>query len=542
MAENRWNELYLELSVRDERSALPAPDLESLATAAFLTGHTEAARSVRLRAYHLYVAAGDRRAAARSASWLGVDQLGPGEVAEASGCLPVSATSCSAWIGQAAALLGRSDSPEQGLLLVPVAYERLVMDGDPTAGARIAGDAVAIGRRFGDPDVLAFALSIHGRCLVRSDRVAEGKSALDESVGVVTGGTASPIVTGITLTSAIEASEEIGDVRRFAAWSGELLRWSERQHGLVAFMARALGHRARLGLLSGSWDDALDAARKATDPAVASADPTAAAIATYLRAELLRLRGDRDGAEAAYRDVSRIGGEPQPGLALLRLAEGDVTTALVAITRLLAETTHVWRRARILPAAFEVLLYGGAAASAAAVADELEGIANALDSPALDAEANHARGAVLLSGGDAMGALGPLRRSLRIWLSLGVRHAEARTRVLIARCCRVLGDNDAAALELDVARRIFGSLGAQPELDACAEVATGDRWSETHGLTRRELEVLRLLATGMTNRAIAGELSVTVRTVDTHVSSILGKLAVSTRAAATSYAYRHGIV
>jgi DNA-binding CsgD family transcriptional regulator len=542
-ADRRWLDAYEALSQIDAQSVLAPADLELLATAAFLCGYAEDCRQARLRAYQIYVNRGDFRRAARCAGTIGFYQLGIGDIAQAVGCLPASMSSCSAWVAHGSALLAHEeDCAEHGLLLGPVAYEQLVMEGNPEGAASTAAQAVEIGRRFRDLDLLALALSIQGRSILRSGHVLEGMTVLDESVTVAAIGDVSPPVCGIVLSSAIDASEEAFDLGRFDEWTRSLTNWCEAQNGMVAFRSRSLAHRARVSQLHGRWADALENSSQACEEHLADADPAAAAAAAYREGEVRRLRGEQSAAESAYDQASQLGFEPQPGLALLRLAEGDIKAALASINRVLAESLDRLQRAMMLPAAVEILLGSADLPGAATAATELVEIAADHGSPTLEATAKQARGAVLLAEGDALAALASLRQACRVWRQFALTHEEGRARMLIARCCRMLGDDDAAALEVGVARRIFTRLGAMPDLADSGSIFAKAPAVSTYGLTRRELDVLRLLTTGLTNRAIADELVVAVRTVDAHVSSILNKLGVSSRSAATSFAYRHHLV
>jgi DNA-binding CsgD family transcriptional regulator len=416
------------------------------------------------------------------------------------------------------------------------------MERNHAGAASTAAQAAEIGRRFDDLDLLAFALSIQGRSILRSGRLLEGMMVLDESVTVVATGDVSALFGGIVLSAAIDASEEVFDPGRFDEWTRALTRWCEAQEGMIAFKCRSLAHRARLSQLHGRWGDALERAKQACDGPIADADPPAAAAALYRQGEILRLRGELNAAVAAYGRASQLGFDPQPGLALLRLAEGDTNSAVASINRALAECRDRLQRATILPAAVEILIGSGDLPGAAIAATELVEIAADHGSPALEAMAKQASGAVLLAKGDALAALPALRQACRAWRHFALSYEEGQVRMLIARCCRMLGDADAAALEVSAARRIFTRLGAKPDLAQSGSTFAKIPAAATPGLTGRELEVLRLLATGLTNRMIADELVVAVRTVDTHVSSILTKLGVSSRSAATSFAYRHHLV
>jgi DNA-binding NarL/FixJ family response regulator len=294
--------------------------------------------------------------------------------------------------------------------------------------------------------------------------------------------------------------------------------------------------------LRGAWAEALAEARRAGERCIQGNNPGAAGEASYLQGEVHRLLGDFAAADDAYRQASQLGREPQPGLALLRLVQGDTAAAMTMIRRALAESTERPNRAALLPAVVEIMLAGGEADEARDACEELDEIAAAYEVAMLDAVAAKARGAVLLADGGAERALVALRRAVQGWQELGAPYETARAQALLARACRELGDNDSSKMELAAAREVLNSLGATPalaEIDALdAPVALRD----THGVTARELEVLRLLAAGQTNKAIAAELVLSERTVERHVSNIFAKLGVSTRAAATAFAYEHKLV
>ncbi|HSJ85248.1 MAG TPA: LuxR C-terminal-related transcriptional regulator [Acidimicrobiia bacterium] len=535
----RWDDAYEGLSLLDLHSPLDSKDLELLATAAHLRGKDGESKHARLRAYQIYLNSGDPRRAALCAIRIGFDQISTGELAEATGCLPASLTNCSAWVAQASALVeSEEECAERGYLLIPVAYEQLVLEGDLDLAADASARAVEAARRFSDPDLLAFGLVVRGRTLTRSERAEEGLVQLDEAVALVIAGDVAPSIAGVVLASAIDTADEAFDFRRFREWVETFEEWCDLQQGMIAFQSRSLAHRATVDQRVGRWDEALEAGRRACEGLIADADIPAAAAAHYRQGEVLRLRGDLDGARVAYREASRLGVDPNPGLALLRLAEGNIGAALALIGRALGETQQRLKRAKMLPAQVEILLASGNATAAAEAAMELEEIATTHPTPILAAMAQHARGAVLLTEGDIGAALQRLRQACRVWRHFGLAHEEARSRLLIARCCRTLGDEDTATLEQDEARRIFTRLKAGPDLMQLEPGST----ASTYGLTNRELEVLRLLASGVTNKSIAEELTVAVKTVDSHVGSVFTKLGVSTRAGATAFAHRHHLV
>jgi ATP/maltotriose-dependent transcriptional regulator MalT len=301
-------------------------------------------------------------------------------------------------------------------------------------------------------------------------------------------------------------------------------------------------HRAEILHLHGAWPESVEEARRAGERLANAADSAATGAAFYRQAEVYRVLGDFTAADDAYQQASRWGRQPQPGLALLRLAQGRTDAAQAASRRVVAETTGKLGRAKLLPAQVEIMLAVGDLQAARDAAGELTEIAERYDTPALRAVADHARGAVLLGDGDAHAAVVALRGAWQAWRELEAPYEAARVRVLLGLSCRALGDEEAAAMELEAARSVFAQLGAAPDL-ARLEAADGrDAGSRGHGLTTRELQVLRLLAAGKTNHAIATDLFLAVKTVDRHVSNIYSKLGVSSRAAATAHAYQHRLL
>lgn len=307
----------------------------------------------------------------------------------------------------------------------------------------------------------------------------------------------------------------------------------------MAYRGQCLVHRAEVMQLRGAWSEAMDEAQRACDRL---AQEPAVGAAFYQRAELHRLRGEFAEAEAAYRQSSKWGGEPQPGLAQLRLAQGQTAAAVAAIRRALDEGQDRVARPRLLAAYVEIMLAVGDIPAARAAADELADHAASLGAPSLKAMAGHASGAVLLAEGDAASACARLREALAVWQELSVPYEATRVRVLIGLACRQSGDADTAEMELDAAREVFQQLGAEPDQARLEAVSARAAPRSTGGLTRREAEVLVLVASGKTNRAIAAELVLSEKTVARHVSNIFVKLSVATRSAATAYAYEHDLV
>ncbi len=413
---------------------------------------------------------------------------------------------------------------------------------DFEAAAATAAEAAAIGERFGDRDLFALAVHEQGHIQIRSGQVEAGLALLDEAMVAVTAGELSPIVTGLVYCGVIAGCQEAYELRRASEWTTALTRWCEQQPGMVAFTGRCLVHRAEIMQLHGDWPDALEEARRAAERFGQQMDRAAAAEARYRQGEVHRLQGDWAAAEAAYREASRSGWEPQPGLALLWLARGDGDAACAAMRRVVGETTEPLRRAGLLPAYVEILLAVGDSEEARRACLELDEIARGYESGMLGAMAAHATGAVDLSEGDARAALVALRHAAKVWREHEAPYEEARVRVLLGLACRALGDEESARLELDAARAGLQQLGAGPELARIDALTRTTASGDAHELTARELQVLRMVAAGATNKAIAAELVLSDRTVDRHVSNIFAKLRVSSRAAATAYAYEHELV
>jgi DNA-binding NarL/FixJ family response regulator len=481
------------------------------------------------RTHHAYVDAGDAPHAVRCAFWIGMMLAIAGELGPATG-----------WLGRAQRLLHEGeDSVERGYLLLPTTFE-LEARGDWEAAAAVMDEAAEIGRRFDDADLVALAAHEQGHILIRHGRVREGLALQDEAMVAVTAGELSPIVTGIVYCGVILACQEIYEVRRAGEWTAALSRWAERQPDLVAFTGRCLVHRAEIMQLRGAWPDALEEAKRAVARFAETRNP-AVGLALYRQGELHRLQGEFAAAEDSYRDASRAGWEPQPGLALLRLAEGGRDAAAAAIRRVAGETTQPLKLAALLPAYVEIMLAVGEIAEARDACSRLEAIAERYESAMLDAMVAHARGAVALADGDGRAALVELRPALLAWQGLDAPYEAGRARVLVGLACRAVGDEEAAALELEAARGTFEDLGAAPDL-AHVESLTRPGPLDTHGLTSRELEVLRLVAAGNSNRAIAAALVISEHTVARHLQNIFAKLGVSSRTAAGAFAFEHDLV
>jgi DNA-binding NarL/FixJ family response regulator len=524
-ARRAWLEAYEALTAAEERSALAAQDVDLLATCAFMLGRDDECAAWLERGHRRYLDGGDTIAAVRCAVWIGLNLASRGQLGPATG-----------WLGRAQRLLEHeAECAEHGYLLLPVMFQHEAA-GDFAAAAAVAGEAVRIGERFGDRDLFALAVHGQGHMLIRAGRVSEGLGLLDEGMVAVTTEDLSPIVTGLVYCGVILACQEVYEVRRAREWTRALSEWWGKQPEMVAFTGRCLVHRAEVLQLDGAWSDALNEARRAGERFADTQNP-AAGLARYRQGELLRLRGDFAASEDAYKRASALGWEPQPGLAQLRLAQGRPDSAAVAIRTAEAATTSALERARVLPAFVEIVLAVGDVESARRACLELEELARGYESTMLAAMVAHAKGAVHLAEGHPQAALVALRAAVETWHALEAPYEIARTRVLIGEACRSLGDEEASTLEHEAARSIFERLGAKPDL-----ARMGERPHDSHGLSRRELEVLRLVAAGKSNRDIATALVISEHTVARHIHNIFAKLGVSSRAGATAFAFEHSIV
>src|SRR5512132_626359 len=527
-----WAGAFESLKRADLAARLEAPDLELLAQSAYLLGREDEFFVFLERAHHARLDDGDVLRAVRSAFWIGMNFALRGEMGPGTG-----------WLGRAQRLLDREseDCVERGYLLIPVAFQHEA-DGDFEGASATAAAAAEIGERFGDRDLFALAVHGQGGWLVKAGRLREGLGLLDEAMVAATSGELSPIVTGMVYCSVIATCEEVYDLRRAQEWTAALKEGCDRQPDLMAFTGRCMVHRAEIMQLHGAWTAAVEEAQRAGARFERAMNTGAAAKASYLQGDVHRLRGEPDAAEDAYKEASRFGWEPQPGLALLRLAQGRGDAAAAAIRRVMGETTETLRRASLLPAYVQIMLAVGDVDAARDACRELAEISEQFESDVLAAMLDQARGAVELADGDARAALAPLRQASQAWQGVQAPYEAARVRVLLGLACRAVGDEDAFELELDAARATFDELGAAPDVAWVDSLAGRVESADAYGLTPRELEVLRLVATGKSNREIAAALVISEHTVARHVQNIFTKLGVPSRTAAGAFAFEHDLV
>jgi ATP/maltotriose-dependent transcriptional regulator MalT len=524
----QWEIAHNSFAAADSASDLEAADLEAWGTSAYMAGQVDTAVEAFSRVHTGRFQSGEYEDAVRAAHWVVFMLLGKGDVAQAGG-----------WMKRQGRALERlpEDSPGHALPMLHQAYRLVALEHEYAAGRSIAEDAIEIARSGGDQDVEALALNVRGRSLIYEGRLEDGLAVLDETMVSVVSGELSPIVVGTVYCSLIEACEEVTELRRAHEWTDALHQWCQRQSGEVGFTAQCRIHRSEIFRGTGNLEQAEEEARRAHELFSRTPYQPATGHALYQLAEVQRLRGEFDEAEATFRQASACGIDPQPGLALLRLAQRDSETAASSLRRLAAEAIETPQRIRLLPALVDVMVAVDDMDAAAAAVRELAELAETFPMDALKARVAYARGVLALGRSEPELALDNLRRALATWQSLRTPFEVARTRLSIAQACRLLGDEETALLEQGAAGQILDDIGVArlPRLPPLA--STTD-----HGLSAREAEVLRHLASGATNREIADEMHLSIRTVDRHVANILTKLWVTSRTAAVAHAYEHDLV
>lgn len=527
-----WSDAYAQLSAVDADEPLAPDDLDRLARAAYLTGQDPECEDAWARAHQAFLDADDLAGAVRCAYWLGLMLFNRGEEARGGG-----------WIGRAGRLVGDlgPDSVEQGYMLLPAGLGCLGA-GEPAQAVALFERALEVADRFDEPDLRALGRLGSAQALIAAGESDRAVRALDEAMVAVETGEVSTIVAGIVYCGVILQCQRLLDLRRAQEWTTALSAWCDAQPDLVPYRGQCLVHRSELAQLRGDWQAAIAEAQRACTRLAEPPGQAALGMAYYQRAELHRLRGEFADAERAYGQASQRGRGPHPGLALLRLAQGRLADATGAIRRLVEEAQDPGERAKVLAASVEIMLEEDDPDAARAAADELARIAAELDMPLLSAMSAQADGAVRLAEDDARGAVAALHRAQSSWQELRAPYEVARVRVLLASACRRLGDADTARMELDAAREVFGEVGARPDLARLDDLAGRGQADAAAGLTAREVEVIRLVAAGLTNREIADELVISTKTVARHLNNIFTRLGLANRAAATAYAYEHELV
>lgn len=519
--EYRWVDARSAFGVL-ERGDLAVDDLDRFATAAYLTGSDEQGFELWGEAYRRCLDEGNVHLGAlfgvRLAQGLGFK----GDMPRSQG-----------WVDRIARCLAGAeiDCVEQGHLQHLLGMGRVFGAGDLVGALEHFEHAEKIAERYGSHGLATMARIAIGRMRIYLGDPAAGIALLDEAMVSIEANELSVLMTGDAYCTVIDACAELSDVTRLRAWTASMVRWCEIHQGLVLYRGHCFIHRAEVLAIEGRWTEALDAARRACDH-LARPVPSALGAAKAVEGDALRLLGRLDEADVAYREAIVLGDRAQPGLALLRAEQDEIDVAASMIRTVAAESSDPITRCRFLPAFVEIMLRAGDVARARDGADEFAGLSIDVGSQFTRVESRLATGAVDLAEGSPSSALSVLRDAFGSLVELGVGPRAAHVRRLIAEACDALGDTQTAETERRCADDAVASYRASPDRPV----------AEPAGLTARELEVLRAVAGGKTNRVIGEELFISEKTVASHISHIFTKTNVSSRAAATAYAYDHDLI
>jgi DNA-binding CsgD family transcriptional regulator/predicted negative regulator of RcsB-dependent stress response len=528
IAERRWAAAYEHLSrAVAERSSARPDVLVQLATAAYLVGHEDEYLSSMERAHAAYLDAGDGAHAVRTAFWLGLILSFRGDQGPAGG-----------WFARAERLLqaGSGDSALPGYLLIPRVH-RLVEEGQLEQALSRASRAVDIAGESSDAELGAIARHLQGRVLLKMKRVREGLACLDEALVAISADDLSAITTGLIYCSAIDGFREVCALDRTRQWTDALDRWCNAQLEMSAFTGRCQAHRAENLQLQGDWQAARAEAERARERFMEIMATKLAGEACYRIAEIHRLRGELDRALDLYREAGALGFDPQPGLALVDVQQGRVDAAVAGLKGARVDAA---RQGELLRARVSVYLEAQRPDEAKEAWDELAELARPHHSEVLDTMLAQAQAELQLADGQLEEAARLCDTAIDGWARVCCPYEEARARALRGEIARREGDQEGAEMRWRGALAIFERMGAGAAGDLRAKLTEDS--SPASRLTARELEVLTLVAAGSTNRAIAETLALSVKTIDRHVSNIFVKLGVSSRAAATALAIRHGLI
>jgi ATP/maltotriose-dependent transcriptional regulator MalT len=501
---------------------LEAERADLIAEAAWWLGRLDECIDAREQAYRLFDEQGDNRRAGQCAVWLWEHYSITARPAEAG-----------AWLRRARrSLQGDTECAAYGALLLREA-EMAHAGGELDRAAAMATDVITLARTLRSPDLEAEALQTKGRVLLDQGDVAEGMGHLDEAMLFAVEGRLGPYSTGKVYCSLISACEEVGDYDRAAEWTEATMRWADR-HPFAIFPGICRVHRAGVLKRKGDLEEAEREAARACEELAHSHMLNSAAA--YIEVGDIRRRlGHLDESEAAFAQAQEISGGPCAPLALLRLAQGRVDVARSIISGCVNDTTNPPSRAALLPVHVHVLIAAGDLDTACDACAELDDIVATYGNPEYAAAALSTRGRLQLAQGDATGACDTLRQAVERWRELNVPYELATARTLLGQALRESGDEAAALESFAAAAQLFDQLGARFDEQLSAPVRPA-------GLTEREVEVLQLVAAGKTNNEIAADLYLSAKTVSRHLSNIFTKIGVTSRAAATAFAFEHGLV
>jgi ATP/maltotriose-dependent transcriptional regulator MalT len=526
LADHEWQSA-LDLA-RAATIDLPTDEADRLdleAEAAWWLGRLDDCITAREAAYLLYDELGTDRRAGQCAVWLWEHHAIAARSAVASG-----------WLRRARRSLdGDVACVEYGNLLLREA-ETAHGGGDLDRALALATEGLALGRTLRSTDLEAEALQTTGRVLIDQGRVDDGMAHLDEAMLFAVEGRLGPFSTGKVYCSLIGACEAVGDFDRAAEWTEETLRWAQR-HPFAIFPGICRVHRAMVLKRRGDLEAAEREAARACDELRQSHVGNCAAAYAEV-GDIRRRLGDLDRAEEAFGRAHELSGGPCGGLAILRLAQGRVDEAMEIITGCVVAQSAPLARAALLPMLVHVAVASGDLDVARRAHAELAATVAEVPTPTLVATELSTRGRLELAEGSPS-ARATIERAAEAWHGLDVPYEEATARTLLGQALRAEGDEAGATTAFSTARSLFDHIGAR--LDA-RQVLDGPRRELPAGLSAREVEVLQLIAAGMTNQEIAAELFLSTKTVSRHLSNIFTKIGVSSRAGATAYAFEHRLV
>jgi ATP/maltotriose-dependent transcriptional regulator MalT len=524
---HNWALAFDILSEARETSNLAAEDFDALAEAAWWMGRLDVCIEALERAYQEFVGSGRTDRAVMAAIYLSYHHANKGDFAIGDG-----------WRARATRLAQEIPGSPAAAYLATAECGIAYNSGDLEACLVKAKAVAKAGEDHGDPTLVAWGLHWQGLALIKQGHLDQGWALLDEAMLGVSSGQMQPLWAGFLLCGMVLICEQLGDPRRGWQWIEVAERWLHDLPSASVYPGICRMYKARLIQERGDWAEAENEARRVCDD-LTNLHIASAARAHYEIGEINRLRGDLDPAEEFFKKAHRMGFDPQPGLASLRLEQGRVDAATMQIVRALDEAPDRLERARLLPHHVEIAIAAGDLEAAASGVKELQAIADDYQTPRLTASALSAQGALLLARSEPSAALTALRSATRLWSDIDCPYQVALDRVRIADAYRALGDDDGSIMELEAANEAFQRLGASRDVSRTAELLKGT----THlaGLSDREVEVLRLVAAGKSNKQIAADLFISERTVARHMSNIFVKLHVSSRAGAAAFALKNDL-
>jgi class 3 adenylate cyclase len=457
-----WREAFEAYEQLDQAN-LGAEDLERYGEAAWWRGQLGEAIRLRERAYVAYSGEGKDLDASRVALTLSWDEANRGAFSVAQG-----------WFATAERLLeNREESAEHGRIALTRASQAMFAEGNYPAAIEHFDHAYELAKRFGDRDTQMLAIAGKGRALMKSGEIEKGLELLDEGSAAAVSGELRAYSTTLVYCMTISSCQDVGDFRRAAEWTEAANRWCDRLD-VTGFPGACRIHRAEIMRLRGDLEAAEKVAMAACDE-LHDFERYITALGHYEVGEIRRRLGDFAAADEAYARANELGHDPQPGLALLRLAEGKLDAAVAGITRALAEVEDPLSRLRRLPAHVEIAVAARDLKTARVAAAELEQIVDSYKigvrrAPAFDAAVHIAAGRIALAENDTEEAVRRLRQARDQWREVGAPFETAQARLLLGVAFRRGGDDHAAATELDAAHAAFEHIGAKADTQRAAEL------------------------------------------------------------------------